>query len=875
MKRVFVKVSLAIFVALYLSYESGVSLDSTLPSAKPIQVEELPVVDGILPEWLQESAPSLSLNKLWQAEGEPEQETRVWLLTDGSWLYVGVDCIETERPVRAEVSEPGTPALFMDDHVEVFVQGGDEHYYHFAVSAGGADRAQKVVGSLRILEGLPDYEKAVSVRDDGWSVEYTLPLHMLWPDKILGTPRFNITRTRQNTEPEQITWVDLGDGRSGFHQPDKFGKLSGLEGLVLPHEPRFRVDSGRISEPPIEKNGQLSYLVRARVLNEGNSSGQAIPVVVEKFVDGQSHETTLDPIEIPPGEEIEVEARVSLSRTDISRLHLEVRGAGDRITKGSLRGLSFLHAGTGAWGEKGPDFPFGAFAGSFHEPIGGGVGYSEPFMGGTESVGNRDDFLLALEQAASLKEKERDGFVIYIEGDAVIDFTGWKTADEVGPYRPVVEIPDGIVVAGNRGVDGSKGPLLRMAFTDEELAAFGTSQHPWMNKAFIQLGNGSRLTGVRVEGPDPPSRYGPPLDWSAVPEDDPGQIWAKHTVQSRFNGVRLGDDAQVDNCEISNFQYSGLSTSRNTRSRMLCNTIRDVHAYPVLVGNSAYADVEGNRIYWSWHAIAGGGTPDSGYAFRNNIVIHDGQGMLGHAIDMHAWRAMMRGGQPGAQPPYIDIAGDEIIVEYNTFLNSHEGIVRFRELRGMKGDFLGSMDVRIRGVPRVGAMIRYNWFANALPDLAVVQSDNIGGLPGVFSRANLLIENNVHGPDRRRVPVAMESLPFIRFQAPALEVPRDEETRLWSTHHMNPHPHGEPYTVLAEVSPLPDAPIEDVRILVGKEVVYESEAPPGEDGIVIDTSGLPHGPNVVTVIIRDTKGREARHDSVFNLLAGSNQEIID
>jgi len=852
------------FSGLLFAGLQGLGAAEGIPRAEVIREEALPAVDGMLPDALRAAPPSFQLEELLEGGATPEEATQVWLRTDGEYLYVAVHCSERSGSVRAEIDMADTTAVYADDHLELFLQGGDAHYYHFTTAAGGGYRAQKLADGLRETEGLPNYETATAVGEDGWSAEWRIPLSALWPDVIESAPRMNIARTRQGEEIERSTWVPLAGGsggRGGFHQPERFGELSGLEGLEMPRKARFRVSAAKVPRPGEMEAGGVRFPLRAVLVNDGNETEDVTPVLLGSYMDGSERRLELASMRIAPGAEGVLETDCLLPREGLSGLEVSANGGGRRV-----RGLSYLFATPDAWSGDEAGFDFGAFAGGFSEPVGGGTGYSRIVVDGEMRVSDREGFLAALEEVAGLGDEEREGMVITIEPDAVLDFSGWKTPEEVTAFRAIVSIPPGVTVAGNRGVGRAPGPLLRFRFAEEELAEIEGPPHPWQNRVFIEVGSDARLTGVRVEGPDPPSRYGQPIDWSLVPGDNPGHAWANHTVQSRFNGVRLRDNAQVDNCEISNFHYSGLSTAGNTRSRMLCNTIRDVHAYPVLVGNSARADVEGNLIYWSWHAIAGGGTPDSGYVFRNNLVIHDGPASGAHAVDMHAWRSMMRGAQPGAEPPYVDIAGDELLVEYNTFVDLHEAIAEFRELRGRPAEFTSSRDVAVRGVPRKRAVIRRNWFANTLPDEAAILRDNIGGPPGAFSRANFLVEDNVYGAMQFRVPVAMESLPFIEFVAPALEVPREEETRLWSTRLMNPHAKGEPYVVQVAVSPLPDAELSKVRIRLGDLVVYEDVAPPPESGVSVDTTTLPAGPQVVTVEVTDDKGRKARHDSVFNLV---------
>ncbi|MFA7175137.1 MAG: hypothetical protein WC340_17320, partial [Kiritimatiellia bacterium] len=109
--------------------------------------------------------------------------------------------------------------------------------------------------------------------------------------------------------------------------------------------------------------------------------------------------------------------------------------------------------------------------------------------------------------------KARLGEVIYILPHAEIDLTGMTN----------ITIPGGIVIAGNRGQNGSPGPLLY----SNQLNTL---------PLFQVMGEGTRVTGIRLRGPDP-----------AAPDSIGINLLASRT--------------EVDNCEIycRNQHYLSLS----------------------------------------------------------------------------------------------------------------------------------------------------------------------------------------------------------------------------------------------------------------------------------------------------------------------------
>ena len=116
---------------------------------------------------------------------------------------------------------------------------------------------------------------------------------------------------------------------------------------------------------------------------------------------------------------------------------------------------------------------YGADANPTGEPLGGGEGYSKLVLTGDYIVENKEQFLAALAKA-------RPGQVIYIEPHAEINMTGYIDFD----------IPGGITIAGNRGYQGSLGPLIY----NNQLYTY-----PCM----WRLTNPEvRITGIRIRGPN-------------------------------------------------------------------------------------------------------------------------------------------------------------------------------------------------------------------------------------------------------------------------------------------------------------------------------------------------------------------------------------
>ena len=258
------------------------------------------------------------------------------------------------------------------------------------------------------------------------------------------------------------------------------------------------------------------------------------------------------------------------------------------------------------------------------DPIGGGAGYTS---GPKASDANAS--VETLEELLSALKRSRPLDVIWIQSDAVVDFTGNR-----------IEIPSGVTLAGDRGLNGSNGPLLTASHSGDEY--------------FILLASGSRISGLRIRGSNPP------LDSLDAQTSDPSGYAISCT------------NATVDNCEISHFRRAGVAMFRTSdRSHIHHNHIHDVAAYPVLLGNGTGDGhlIEANRIEWAWHAIASNGSRGSGYTARHNEFVRvkrpksfeaSGPSPPNWCIDVHS--------NDGAETRPARNASRRLTVHHNTFL---------------------------------------------------------------------------------------------------------------------------------------------------------------------------------------------------------------
>lgn len=315
---------------------------------------------------------------------------------------------------------------------------------------------------------------------------------------------------------------------------------------------------------------------------------------------------------------------------------------------GSCTGTCFGQASSPA-----ADDVFGHEANPTGDPVGGGEGYRDIRTNGDFTVTTAEEFLSALKQAQS-------DSVIFIPDGVEIDLTETAT----------MTIPASVTLAGTRGLDGSAGALLKCLRS---------------GVMFTTGGDRVRLTGLRFEGP-----YG-----------------GNERVATSATFMTINHyGADVDNCEIYNFNVNGIvvnATGAHIHHNFLHHIWKAGLGYPVRV-NTSDTRIIANRFDYGRHPIASGGFPGNGYEAAYNWC---GPNMISHEFDMHGGRDRGDG---------TNIAGDWMHIHHNTFESTRTHI-------------------GIRGIPSHGAWIHNNWFAGPASEK-------------VSSGGNTHVYHNVYGPDK-------------------------------------------------------------------------------------------------------------------------------
>lgn len=296
--------------------------------------------------------------------------------------------------------------------------------------------------------------------------------------------------------------------------------------------------------------------------------------------------------------------------------------------------------------------PVGSFYNQTNNPIGGGLGYNSILSGKGAAyvVRSRYELFDAMKHAAA-------GDVVFVPGNIQIDLSDTTT----------LNIPKGVTLASSRGLNGSGGALLY---------SNNLHTHNLINIA----GDSVRITGIRIQGPDP-----------NVDENYPKMPTSRGVY---INGYT---DLEVDNCELDGWSFGAIMITNSAFSHIHHNYIHNnqhtgLGYGVVLYGQQpTYSLIEANYFEENRHSIAGSGQLGISYDARYNYVT---QNSNSHSFDMHADFE-----KPGSGTHY---SGEKIRIYNNVFNISNEGVV-------------------IRGIPKQGAWIYNNEFLHSEEDVAIRQ----------------------------------------------------------------------------------------------------------------------------------------------------------
>jgi hypothetical protein len=241
---------------------------------------------------------------------------------------------------------------------------------------------------------------------------------------------------------------------------------------------------------------------------------------------------------------------------------------------------------------------FGAEPNPTGNPIGGGAGYNEIILPTDPRVKfivtTNSELRTALNSAVA-------GQVVFIPSTANIDISG----------EPSFSIPGGVILAGDRGNNGSLGGRI-----------YRTRSGYFAKGSFVVGGDDVRITGLRIEGAD------------SVEGEDLGDNVNAAIISTNKNNL------EVDNCEIYYWSYAGIAFENSGPGDWYGyvhhNYIHHCHAkgygYATVVGFGNVL-IEANLYDYTRHAVSGYGGEGETYEARYNI---HGSHCIDTVFDVHA-----------------------------------------------------------------------------------------------------------------------------------------------------------------------------------------------------------------------------------------------
>jgi len=293
-------------------------------------------------------------------------------------------------------------------------------------------------------------------------------------------------------------------------------------------------------------------------------------------------------------------------------------------------------------------------------PVGGGHGYKKIITKGDYNVSTIDELIEALKKA-------EPGQVVYVEGKAELDLTIRVRVEEFH-----LEVPGGVTLASCRGHNNSPGALI----CSTELKT----------QPLIKItGEKARITGLRIYGPDPKSR------WEEIPRLSRVHGRDGYYKFPTSDGIKCEHPhLEVDNCEIMGFSHGGIYLlNQGNHGHIHHNFIHHCQRRGLGYGvslNGVEALIESNLFSHMRHAIAATGSEGTCYEARNNLV--EGGGSV-HSFDMHGRSEIINDKKQ-------IIAGEWVKIHHNTF-----------KAKWKTGYVL---PICIRGEPTKASEVHHNWF---------------------------------------------------------------------------------------------------------------------------------------------------------------------
>ena len=196
------------------------------PEMTPVGLaeEQAPTIDGKLDDDCWTQHPGLSGFTTAQGLQAPQRGTAVWAACTPSTLYFAFDCLKKPGDaLKATVTQRDGP-VWTDDDVELFLnpRGDRSEYFQFVVNPIGTRYDSRGTDASWSIP----WQAATTQAEDRWCVEIAIPVSELPVDVLVGEDWCANFGRADKCGGQASAWsATFG----GFHNPGRFGTLSGLK----------------------------------------------------------------------------------------------------------------------------------------------------------------------------------------------------------------------------------------------------------------------------------------------------------------------------------------------------------------------------------------------------------------------------------------------------------------------------------------------------------------------------------------------------------------------------------------------------------------------------------------------------------------------
>ena len=262
------------------------------------RVDQPPLVDGRLTDACWQACEPVGYRRFPHGE-KPTYGTEARIATDGKWVFVGYVCEDPTPLVEGEVRHRADTPVTASDCVELFIDPGTDGkvYFHFAADRFGQQHEKKCTFNEWTRSYRRDgdfnahWRAAGALTDKGWSVEMAIPLHYVAEVAGEAQWRVNFCRHEQDRARNTRAWSAWSLTKKSFHDPERFGVLTGApEGhpppMFLPVLEAVRI--GIISDA----RGLNEYPVLVGLRNDCRKGGKVTLVIDDNAPGGGRRQVT-------------------------------------------------------------------------------------------------------------------------------------------------------------------------------------------------------------------------------------------------------------------------------------------------------------------------------------------------------------------------------------------------------------------------------------------------------------------------------------------------------------------------------------------------------------------------------------------------------